>query len=343
MSSPRRDANATQRDVAIAAKVSQATVSRTFDDPEAVLPATRELILKVAARLGYRSHASARAMRLGRSNQVAMIESSDPQRRWLPIRLLVGMQKALMPAGYHLLHANFLDDQLGDARILPDLLHHLNADGLLVNYTSEVPPAIDLALTKLGRPQIWLNVDRPTDCVRPDDRQAGQLLTSHLLAMGHRRIAYIDSVRNSGIVHVSRSDRQAGYQKAMAEAGLQDCVFTPGGRPYHELAGLDVFHAFLVRERPTACIGYASGDVGMVMVAALRSGLRLPQQLSLATFSEEPSFMGLSITTALVPAEEVGRVAVTMLLASIAQPRRKRPAQTLPFTIYAGNSCMPPG
>ena len=185
-------------------------------------PETRERVLRAAAQLGYRRNSAAKAMRSGRFACAALVLSDNPWRSTLFREQVAGMDHALTAAGMHLAHALIPEHDLREHGRVPKILGELMADGLLINYTTGIPPALDRVMAKHHLPAIWMNVRRDRDCVHPDDEGAGRLATEHLLALGHRRIAYVDYCHATGQPdqHYSAADRQTGYAAAMRAAGL---------------------------------------------------------------------------------------------------------------------------
>lgn len=96
-------------------------------------------------------------------------------------------------------------------------------------------------------------------------------------------------------------------------------------------------------DRPTALIGYGHSDIDFALLAALRLGLSVPDDLSLLTFGSDPHRVGeINVTTLLVPEPEVGAAAVQMLLAKIADDSQEQEPRAIPFGFEAGATCVPP-
>ncbi len=72
-------------------------------------------------------------------------------------------------------------------------------------------------------------------------------------------------------------------------------------------------------------------------------GLRIPQDISLVTLHDKPvTEPGICISTMLIPAEEMGKAAVDMVLQKIAKPDEDLPPQAVTFGFEAGRTCAPP-
>lgn len=138
-------------------------------------------------------------------------------------------------------------------------------------------------------------------------------VTRHLLALGHRRIGLI-----TGPPHwLPRDDRVAGHLASLAEAGLlgsSDLI--RHGEP-NLATGLTAGGELLdLPESPTAVVCFNDKIAVGVMQAAAARGLRVPDDLSVAGFDDSEMSRATSphLTTVRQPLEEMGRIAVTMLL-----------------------------
>lgn len=304
-------------------------------------PETRERVLAAARELGYRPNAAAKAIRSGRFDCIALVLSPRSMESSLFGDFLDGVDRALAEAGLHLVHAPLPTDWNG-ADDGPKILGQRLADGLLVNYNAGIPPSVVDGIARTGLPAVWVNCQRSADCVHPDDLGAGRMATEHLLALGHRRIAYLDQAYGALTpeVHYSTRDRQTGYETAMRMAGLAPRVLrsaTPLSSDRRLASALAWLRA---DDRPSAVVTYSPFDALPVMHAAtalLR--LSVPQDLSLVTIDDQPAdHLGVAMTTVVIPRYELGREAVAMLLARIAQPRRAAKPRMLPCRLVAGHT-----
>src|SRR4028119_2280943 len=149
---------------------------------------TQERVQQAARELGYRPNLSARSVRTGRFGVAALIQ---PWRGiYLPPGLLLGISQELHRHDMHLAISDAPQESLGEAEFLPKVMRDLAADGLLVNVINEVPPAFEEALQRSSTPAVWINTNRPFDCVHPDDFGAAQRITKQILQLGHKRIVY---------------------------------------------------------------------------------------------------------------------------------------------------------
>src|SRR5262245_28817077 len=154
---------------------------------------TRQRVMKAAAELGYKPNASARAMRQGRFGCAALVLSRSKQQTHshIPSGLLDGLDDELAQHDMHLTVSRLTDEELSTEAFLPKVLRESMADGMIVNYTHEIPPAMLNLIHAHHAPAVWLNAKLGEDCVFPDDHGAARATTKQLIELGHRRIALV--------------------------------------------------------------------------------------------------------------------------------------------------------
>ncbi|MEJ7688924.1 MAG: LacI family DNA-binding transcriptional regulator, partial [Variovorax sp.] len=233
--------------VAQQAGVSVATVSRVFNFPDKVTPSTREHVLRVAAELGYVANSSARTLRTQRSRVLGVI---------LPTLLnptfaecLQGIAKAAMAGGYAIIPVT-TGYRVDEEQRAVNLLLAGNVDGLILVVSN---PATSTALARLRQLNVpyVLAYNRHPDhpCISVDSEAAVADVVSHLVDLGHRRIAMV-----SGTLAVSDRAQQRcrGFLQGMAAAGLAPPPLVEV--PFMETA-IDGLIQFLRTEpRPTALV-----------------------------------------------------------------------------------------
>lgn len=328
-------------DIAREAGVSQTTVSFVLngrmDMP--VSTATRERVLQAARDMGYRPNRSARAIQSGKFGCIALLGSTIPHRSVLPTFLRDGILDALAEHGLHLLLARLPDTALTDEAFVPSILREWAADGLLINYNADAPPAMEALLVENRLPCVWLNARRDADCVYPDDKEAARSATERIAALGHRRIAFVPY---TGVSHYSAADRESGYREAMADQGLMPQVINPANGIV-SLAEAEALLALPSEQRPTAFLCYAPEAATTLMYAAARGGLSVPRDVSLVTFYEQVyAATGQPVDMMLLPEYHMGRVSVDMLLQKIVAPAVPLPPYALPCAYRAGDTLAPP-
>lgn len=335
----RRHARVTQRTLAQHLGIGQKIVSRSFSEPHLVNAELRSRILLAAEELGYVSSRDARVTSRGRLESVLLVQTTKDASSPMPEQMIAGINDELAQSGARLTQVRLADEQLMDPRTIKRLVRDLLVDGLLMNYELDVPPALQDIIRHLGLPAIWINHREAEASVRPDDLAAGQAATQHLLDLGHQRIMYADFYIDYGpIIHSSKKDRLTGYRTAIALAGVSQIEALPD----HEVEPLAYAREVLTRYRPTAVLAYGGFETSTLALAAMSLGLRIPQDLSLATFGPNRFFCGVSITTWCVPLAEMGHVAVRQLLAVVHDPTTQVHPLVLPFARLDGETVGAP-
>jgi LacI family transcriptional regulator len=297
----------TIRDVASAAGVSQATVSRALSMPELVRPGTRARVEAAARRLGYRPNRAAQGLITGRTGNLGLIvpDLSNP----FFASVVKGVQAAARAADYSVFIAD--TDEEPDAEV--DLLRALakQVDGLILCS----PRAPDDELAAIGSDSTVVLMNRRAGgrpSVTVDNADGMRQAVDHLAALGHRRIAYVAGPRTSW----SNNQRERGMRQA-SDAGGTDLVHLGYFPPQFEggVAAADLALA----SGATAVIAY--NDV-VALGLMSRLGARrvsVPDGLSVIGCDD----IGMSamshpaLTTVAVPKRSAGRATVGLLLSML--------------------------
>jgi LacI family transcriptional regulator len=316
--------------------VSRATVSRVLSGKSAHRGATQRQVREVAEALGYRPNAAARSTSTGRFGCVGLVLSTDERRSGLPWNLLAGVQEGLEDQETNLMVFRLTPDDLASGAALPRLIREACCDGLLIDYTADIPRAIRESVRRHRLPVVWLNHKQQDHAVYPNDFAAGQRAVRELITRGHQRIAYFNYRAILPTAHYSELARFAGYRDAMRSAGLEPIpVF--GQADSQAVNWSDFWQDQLQKpDRPTAIIGYSSKTLTHVVRAADRLELHIPEQLSLIGFDDTPIYLGGDAATVVVPAREVGRRAATLLAELIADGEAPAGAQAIDFAFVPG-------
>lgn len=200
-----------------------------------------------------------------------------------------------------------------------------------------------LAQALLGTGLPAVAVDRYPETVElhsvvSDNRGAAAQLTRRLLALGHRRIGLVRHLHGS-----TPADRQRGWECAFAEAGLAPGAELVLSVP-HALPAPDLVRqvrAWLRKVRPTAVWSIAAQPLGAAVLAAAQAeGLRIPQDLSFATFDDLVA--PFPVTVIHQPLAEIGRRAAALLCGEMAKPSGEIRRIILPCRMEEGASCRAP-
>jgi len=326
----------TLNDIAKRVGVSKVTASAVLNNVGAntkVSDATRQRIMAAAEEMGYRPNSSARSMRTGKFDCVGLVLSTKSSRSTLQRYTLNGINDALAERNYHLTMGTAPDEMLASEENVPKMLRQWMVDGLLINYSFGAPERMAKHIQEHLIPSVWINGSNEADTVSPDDRSAAREITSRLAELGHRRIVYCGyDFQDETDLHYSVEARKQGYSEAMQAAGL-DTAFErvrldQDGRTNEA----EIRQQIGVTDRPTAVVTYWPSVANVVMRQALEMGLRIPEDITIVTFSDVwVKAEGLPINTCLIPSYEIGYQAVKMLWEKIADPTQAQTSVTVPF------------
>lgn len=313
---------ATIKTVAARAGVSIKTVSRVMNEPEAVAAPTRERVIAAAEALNFVPDQRARAMRSGRSGVVGFLTDVIATTPY-SVDIIRGVEDALANRGMSLLIGN-TENRPDD---LPRILRTFRASRVegVVFAAMYHRQADEFGSVNVG-PRVLVNcftkvADAPT--VLPDDEEGGHAVGTHLLSLGHRRIAYLTLLPE---IEATRL-RLAGLRRAFAEAGVafpDDIVATAQTHTVHfdQAEAFEAARKLLGRaDRPTAIFCGNDEMALQVYNAAAALGLRIPDELSVVGYDDYRLFSeGLrpALTTVALPYQRMGRVAADLLLQTIA-------------------------
>ncbi|MBS3735290.1 MAG: LacI family DNA-binding transcriptional regulator [Phycisphaerae bacterium] len=347
----------TMQDIADKTGLSRPTVSLALRDKGTLSTATRQRVRHAAEALGYRANALARGMRAGKFGSIALVLSEHTGRSYLPPQVLKGIRDALSRRELHLTLAGLPDEKLTDAGFVPRILREYCCDGMLIDYTDDIPERMIDLIESLRQPAIWLNSKRAYDCVYPDDVAIGREATRRLLAAGHRRIAYLDwgaGWKQLPQAHYSQRDRQAGYAEAMRDAGVTP---EPIRRQDSSVrASLQQAVAALLRadDAPTAFVTYSWDFARVIAAVTSQQGLSVPSDVSLVNTGSGDQLAlddETQITTVCTPEQQYGAEGVEMLLEKLAAPAgrsygrpygRQMPRAVAPLDVVEGQTVAPP-
>lgn len=304
------------RQVAKAAGVSTATVSRAINKPDAVSPKLRERIASVVERLGWVPDGAARALATRRSGVFGAVFPTLTHGDFA--RAAHAIQDELLQKGYTLLLACSEYDQDQELQQARKFVER-GVDGLILVGRSHHPELLRF-LERQQVPTIHTFIyDKNAQeiCVGTDNRKALYTLTKYLIDLGHTQFATIAQSTNNNDRAQARLD---GTRDALAEKGYAI-------RPQHLLfgewtitEGRALFRKLMASEpRPTAVIcGNPYLTIGAEL-ECLAMSLRIPEDVSIVGYDdiELMAEMPVPLTTVRVQSDDVGRFAVAHLVARL--------------------------
>ena len=325
---------ATIKDVARAAGVSVATVSRALNGADNVLPDTRQRILDMARELRYSPSGAARSLITRKTDTVGAL-LPDLHGEFFS-ELIRGIDQAARARGLHLLLSSSHDDAHEAAAALRAM--NGRVDGLLVMS----PHADDDFLSQNlppGLPAVLLNsgVRSPTQPVFAVDNFGGaRAMTEHLVGIGRRRIAFL----GGPAANFEARERERGYRAGLVPGTapwLLEGDFSEGGG---QRAGAALL-ALPAAERPDAV--FAANDIMAIglLGALLAGGVRVPEDIALAGFDDIPvaRYVSPALTTMHVPIADLGEQALDALADALEQDRTDVSTTVMPVQLVVRRSC----
>ncbi|MGC1215364.1 MAG: LacI family DNA-binding transcriptional regulator [Micromonospora sp.] len=286
----------TINDVARAAGVSVSTVSRALRGLDRVSPQTRARVAQAASELRYVASPTASSLASGRTKAVAVVVPFLT--RWFFATLIGGIEQALRRHDHHVLLIALEGESFGTRLRLSHNMLWKRVDGVIVLATplDEQEQAV---IDRLGLPVVTSgNRIRDWSCVRIDDKEAMRTAVGHVLDLGHTDIAYVGGVPDASAYVQTPQDRAWAFANALAERGLRcppewvvESDWTAAG------AARDIMPVLNGPSRPTAVVA-ASDEMALgVLGAARRSGLAVPEDLSVIGVDDYVLSEALDLTT----------------------------------------------
>ncbi len=303
----------TVEDVARAAGVSTATVSRALNRPDSVRPALRDHVLAAVKQLGYVANAGARAMSLKRSGTVGVVVPTVDNAIFA--RGLQVFQQRMALAGQVVLLA-FSDYDATQEQTQALALLARGVDALAVTGISQRPELL-ARLAQRGLPWVHLlSFPAPAGAACVGIRNAASMARAvrYLIDLGHRRIAMLAGLS-------AHNDRAAarieGVRQSLADAGLPLPPDALVEAPYTLQAARDGTRALLAATTPPTAL-VCGNDVlawGALLECQSR-GIAVPAELSIVGFDdlEMCRHGNPALTTMHVPTEPMWQLAAQYLL-----------------------------
>lgn len=328
-------------DVAALAGVSKSTASRALTGGGYVSEGTRQRVIDAARVIGYVASPNAASLVTGRTKNVGVIIPFV--NRWYFGEVLEGIEDALLACDYDLTLYNVRPGSTSRARIFEHFLARKRFDGIITIGIEPSPDELE-RLVSLDRPVVALGGQLPgISSVSIDDVAVSRLATEHLIGLGHTRIVHIGGERTDDLTSSVHGRRLAGYIDAMENAGLGGHVLyvpsdmsVPGGYA----AGVQVIGD--PRTRPTA-ISAASDEVAVgTIVAARRTGVGVPSDLSVVGVDGHEYAEMFSLTTVEQSPRDQGTAIVDLLMEALSGAPHETAILLHPTRLVVRSSTAPP-
>ncbi|MBZ0291433.1 MAG: LacI family transcriptional regulator [Anaerolineae bacterium] len=338
--SPEKKHSVTLMDVARASGVSGATVSRVLSGYEFVKESTRRRVLETVEQLGYVANLQARSLAGGRSQVIGLLVPNLGNSYVGTISR--GVDHELIRANYDLmLYTSHRHP--GKESFYANAIANGLTDGLLL-IAPLVPATYLEVLREQNFPYVLIDQTDTTEnsnVVESTNWQGAYDATCYLNQLGHTRIAFITG---ASIVR-SAVDRLAGYKAALTDCNIpfKEELVVEGD--YQQQTGYEVSKRLLQSVNPPPTAIFACNDLSAfgAMEAVRESGLRIPDDISIIGFDDIPqaSLIYPKLTTVRQPLEQMGQVAVKILLECIEDLGRPTQHVSLKTELVIRDSCGP--
>ncbi len=310
----------TMSDVAKSLGVSTVTVSKALGDRDGVGDTLREMIKQKASEMGYRQHIGTLEKGVKLNFNVGIIAArhflSDPSAfYWIIYRYVVEM---LQKQSYYGM-LEVIDE--GESKELPKSISDKKVDGLIVlgQFSDEY---VD-KLLKCNLPMVFLDFygsREDVETVLSDSFYGSYMLTSHLIANGHKNIGFLGSINSTSSIQ----DRYLGYYKALLKSGIavrDDWIIND------RVNESDIYMEFeLPNELPTAFVCNCD-EAGYRLVNQLKSaGYKVPDDISVVGYDNHiySTICSPRLTTVDVDSKTMSAEAVDIILHKIRDRNYRR-------------------
>jgi DNA-binding LacI/PurR family transcriptional regulator len=279
------DKPATIKDIAQKLNISLSTVSRALRNTNDINADTKKAVLELAEKLNYQPNRLAISLRQKQTHTIGVIV---PNLDYVLSLMVRGIDEVALEAGYTVMvcqsNESFGREILNTSRLLNSLV-----DGFIISVSSETKTFEHFK--KIQERQIPMVVfDRVTpDLVAPsvrlDNEMGGLIATEHLLEQGYKRIAILAGPKNLGI----SNNRMEGYLNALKKYKIKKdddlIIHCDFNQDYAYYATQELLNQ---KKRPDAIFAISDRMAIGAMLAIKKKGLRMPENIGLVGFNNEP-------------------------------------------------------
>lgn len=331
----------TIHDIARKLNITASTVSRALNDNPRISEETKKAVRKAALKLNYQPNFIAAALRNGKSNIIGvMVPTAD---RSFFASVVRGVEEIANKSQYNVLICQTYDDYQKEVATI-DALLKAQVDGIIVSHAKTTLDFDHFKKVKeKGIPLIFFdrsNEELEVSHVVIDDFLGGYKATEHLIQQGCKRIAHFTSLKKISIY----KERWRGYREALADNRI---AYDPSLVIESDLQLQDGRKSMLqlIKSKPYPDAVFSASAYGAMgaMQVLKEKGIKIPQQVALVAFSNEPftEFTEPALTTVDQHSVRMGNAAAEIFLDEISAGERKYIPQKIvlkPELIVRGSS-----
>jgi DNA-binding LacI/PurR family transcriptional regulator len=324
------------KDIASAANVSMATVSRVLSGSSRVDPAMRKLVLEAAAKLKIDPHRP-------KAGALVFLVSNRSTLPPFHARILVGAEAYCTAHGWDLFYLSLNASPNIPAKELhlPKILQRRDAirGVILAGNTSpnllELLEQRDISYVVLGNNILGETSELKNDVVFSGETKGGEELTRYLISLGHQHIWFVGNTRLPWFARY-----HDGYRRCMEEAGLTPRLSSIDSSDEMEIGYLGTKYLLSSGDPVTAVFAGNDATACGVYKGLREQGLRIPQDISVAGCNDTVGgLLYPSLTTIREFPEQVGRHMAELLLERVANPDIEARRLTMPTEFIKRDSC----
>ncbi|MFW0764587.1 ribose operon transcriptional repressor RbsR [Trabulsiella odontotermitis] len=328
---------ATMKDVARVAGVSTSTVSHVINKDRFVSEAITAKVEAAIKNLNYAPSALARSLKLNQTRTIGMLITASTNPFYS--ELVRGVERSCFERGYSLVLCNTEGDEQRMNRNLETLMQK-RVDGLLLLCTETHQPSQEIMHRYPSVPMVmmdWAPFDGDCDLIQDNSLFGGDMATQYLIDTGHTRIACISGPLDKTPARL----RLEGYRTAMHRAGFDITEGYEITSDFEFGGGFEAMNALLALPVPPDAV-FAGNDAMAVGAyqALYQAGLRIPQDMAVIGYDdiELARYMTPPLTTVHQPKDELGELAIDVLIHRMAQPGQKQQrVQLTPELVVRGS------
>lgn len=334
--------NVTIKDVARRANVAPSTVSRVIADNPRISKETKDRVWKVMEELGYYPNAIARSLASKMTYTIGLImprSAEDAFSNPFFPEVMRGISVVAHNEKYDLLISTSGNEEEEKDAVI-NMVKGRKVDGIVLlcsRTTDKLIPWLRkerFPFTVIGKP-----LDSKDVCwVDNDNIGASRLATNYLIKHGHRKIAFI----SGSLEFVVSLDRLDGYKLALEENHIPFDRDLAQQDEFSEDGGYNAMMRILKHKKPTAVV--VTDDIMSfgVIRAAIDSGFKVPQDISLIGFNNIPlsEFANPPLTTIDISTFELGVKSAELLIHNLKNKDAKANHIIVPVKLIERKSCI---
>lgn len=304
---------ATIKDIAKRLNISLSTVSRALRNASDVNPDTKKAVMALSEELNYQPNKLALSLRQKQTHTIGVIV---PNLDYVLSLMVRGIDEVALEAGFTVMvcqsNESFGREILNTRRLLESLV-----DGFIISVSSESKSFEHFKkIQERNLPVVVFDRVTPhltAPSVRIDNEEGGFLATEHLIEQGYKRIAVLAGPENLGV----SNSRMNGYLNALKKHKIKKdpelIVHCDFNQDYAYFATLELL---AMKKRPDAIFTISDRMAIGAMLAIKKKGLRMPEDIGLVGFNNEPvtSLVTPSVSSVEMPSFELGKAAAKLFI-----------------------------